>query len=289
MKISAIYLVKNEEEFLERSVSTVIDQCHEVIIINQKSTDGTLDIARKLAERHKSIQVHDWQEDFDDICEYVARNKSKDLATGDWLLVLDADQLLSGRWLNYAAPLMRRPEIHAIGFRYEHYVGSYEHIHVSFYEKQKGIKEHPDVPLFETRLFRNVPTLECRPAMEVSNAFRKWHHASFTRGVQGRIVNMPHATIFHYGFSKRNMMELSKYRIHRGDYGHEPETKERFTRELVESNNPFKFIGPVHKVDYGAMAVPICMRPAFGKTYQLELDPAGFILSRTHIPTGVKC
>lgn len=275
---------------MEKSISTVIDHCTEVVIINQKSTDRTLEIARRLEARHKRIKVHDWNEDFDQICEYVARNRAIKLVSGDWVAVLDADQLMSTGWPASVCRAMHIKGCDAIRCRYEHYVGSYEHIHTSFYEKQKNNELHPDVPLWQTVFFRNRPDLEAKPACASDPRFREFHHASFDPSLIGRMFhNDPHSTVFHYGFSKKNMMEMSLYRIHRGDYGHDEETKRSMSEQLIQSGNPFKFIGPVHRVDYGEERVPPVMRPLFGKTWKLDIDDQGFIQSRTHIPSGKVC
>jgi hypothetical protein len=276
--ITALYLAKNEEEFLPLSVATII------------STDLTFPIAKKLEEKYPhKVRVHQFDEDFDKACEFNNRNKALKLVSSSWVMPLDADQLMSDGWYKWVRGPIHDKRYDAIRSRYEHYVGSYEHIHKAFYEKQKNNSLHPEVPLWQTTMFRMRPDLKCTPACLVDDRFREFHHASFDNSMVGRkFYNSGSTTVFHYGFSKRDMMGMSIYRIGRGDYGHDPELKQRMIAELKESGNPFKFIGSVQRVDYGKDQVPNVMRNMFGKTYKLELDKDGFIQSRIHIPSGVK-
>ncbi|MBI2146028.1 glycosyltransferase [Candidatus Woesearchaeota archaeon] len=85
--ISLCMIVKNEEEFLERCLQSVQGLVHEIIIIDTGSTDLTKEIARRFTDK-----VYDfaWVDDFS-----AARNESLKHATGDWILVLDADETIA--------------------------------------------------------------------------------------------------------------------------------------------------------------------------------------------------
>jgi len=288
MKISAVYLTKNEQEFLPLSVQTVLKHVDEVIIIDTRSTDRTLELAKVIEHQNPSkVRVLSWDTDFDESCEFACRNKAIKEATGDWLMILDADQLMSDNWIDYVKPLMLKRDVDSVAVLYEHLVGSYEYIHQSFYEKQHDPKKHPEVPLYQTVLFRKTPALLARAAADTCPQFRPQHHARFDESVpHQKAWKTANATVFHYGFAKRNMMYMAKYRIQRGDYGHEPERKADLIAQLDASGNPFKFIGNVHRVDYGPEYVPTVMREAFDTTYRLEIDDKGFIQKRTLIATG---
>ena len=43
-KITAIYRVKNEARFIEQSIKSVVDLCSEIIVLDDNSTDGTVEI-----------------------------------------------------------------------------------------------------------------------------------------------------------------------------------------------------------------------------------------------------
>jgi hypothetical protein len=285
MKICALYCVKNEIEFLPLSLATVLPFVDSVVIVNNRSTDGTVEFVNSLGD--PKVQFFHMDTDFDEKCEFNVRNESLKFVPSDtdWILALDADQLLSDGWAQYARSILTDKTINCAAVNYEHFVGSYEHIDKSFWEKQHKLAEHPQVSLWVWTFFRNTPQLRSRPAAEVCSWARPQHHASFERSCSSGFVKLHNITLFHYGFSKRNMMEMSAYRIHRGDYGHEPERKAQVTKELLESGNPFKFVGPVHAVDYGSARVPSVMRGKWGH-YLLELDEQGFIQSRRIAATG---
>lgn len=87
MKISLCMIVKNEENFLRQSLSAVGRYVNEIIIVDTGSTDRTKEIARSCG-----AQVYDfpWCDDFS-----AARNFSLEQASGDWVLVIDADEIIS--------------------------------------------------------------------------------------------------------------------------------------------------------------------------------------------------
>jgi GT2 family glycosyltransferase/cytochrome c-type biogenesis protein CcmH/NrfG len=85
--LSVCMIVKNEEEHLVKCLKSVRDVVDEMIVVDTGSTDKTIDIARVFG-----AQVFDfeWNDDFSS-----ARNLSLSKATGDWILVLDADEVIS--------------------------------------------------------------------------------------------------------------------------------------------------------------------------------------------------
>jgi glycosyltransferase involved in cell wall biosynthesis len=86
-RLSLCMIVKNEEEMLPdclRSVQGVID---ELIIVDTGSTDNTVAIAEAAGAK---VVHFEWCDDF-----AAARNVSLQQATGDFVLVLDADERLA--------------------------------------------------------------------------------------------------------------------------------------------------------------------------------------------------
>ena len=84
MKISACYIVKNEEENLGKSLISLRNNENEIIVIDTGSTDATKCIAKKYGA--KVYDFH-WQDDFS-----AARNFALDIADGDWIIFIDADE-----------------------------------------------------------------------------------------------------------------------------------------------------------------------------------------------------
>jgi glycosyltransferase involved in cell wall biosynthesis len=85
-KLSLCMIVKNEEESLPVCLESVRRVVDEVIIVDTGSTDSTKDAAARFGTQ---VIDHKWQDDFSE-----ARNLSLENASGDWILVLDADEEL---------------------------------------------------------------------------------------------------------------------------------------------------------------------------------------------------
>lgn len=86
MILSACLIVRNEERFLDRCLSSIAGFADEICILDTGSRDGTVDIAR----RHGAVLGRmEWDDDF-----AAARNACLELATGDWILQIDADEEL---------------------------------------------------------------------------------------------------------------------------------------------------------------------------------------------------
>ncbi len=84
MRISACYIVRNEAANLERSLASLEGAVDEIIVVDTGSSDDTV----KTAEAHGARVFHfPWRDDFS-----AARNVSLEKATGDWILVVDADE-----------------------------------------------------------------------------------------------------------------------------------------------------------------------------------------------------
>jgi glycosyltransferase involved in cell wall biosynthesis len=84
--VSLCMIVKDEEAMLPRCLAAVADFVDELIVVDTGSTDRTVEIAESFGAR---ILHHEWDGDFS-----AARNVGLDAATGDWLMYLDADEVL---------------------------------------------------------------------------------------------------------------------------------------------------------------------------------------------------
>ena len=83
-KISACYIVKNEEKNLPRSIESLKSQVDEIIVVDTGSTDKTVEIAESTgAKVIKTV----WQDDFS-----TPRNLAIENAGGDWIIFIDADE-----------------------------------------------------------------------------------------------------------------------------------------------------------------------------------------------------
>lgn len=113
LPISAIYLVKNEEQFLELSLGSVRPYVSEVIVVDTGSTDKTLEIAERLG-----IQCHHyhWNNDFS-----AARNFAATKATKEWIFFVDGDEIVDESFWPQLQLLINNPSIHSIGVLQRNY------------------------------------------------------------------------------------------------------------------------------------------------------------------------
>jgi tetratricopeptide (TPR) repeat protein len=84
--VSLCMIVKDEEAMLPRALAAVAEFVDELIVVDTGSTDRTIAIAESFGAR---ILHHEWDGDFS-----AARNVGLDAATSDWLMYLDADEVL---------------------------------------------------------------------------------------------------------------------------------------------------------------------------------------------------
>lgn len=84
MRISACYIVKNEEHNLPKSIKSLATVVDEIIVVDTGSQDGTMDVARSFGAQ---VYTQRWRNDFS-----LARNFALDKAGGEWVVFLDADE-----------------------------------------------------------------------------------------------------------------------------------------------------------------------------------------------------
>ncbi len=86
LTISLCMIVKDEEQMLPRCLEAVRPAVDEIIVVDTGSTDATMEIARSFGAR---VIERPWTGSFAE-----PRNVSFDAATSDWIIYLDADEVL---------------------------------------------------------------------------------------------------------------------------------------------------------------------------------------------------
>lgn len=108
MTLSVVIITRNEEANLPRTLRSVEplvrEGAGEIIVVDSGSTDRTLDIARQFGAK---VFVEEWK-------GFAAqKNSAIDKASGDWVLLLDADEEVDAdlaqeiRWSLSGSPQMR--------------------------------------------------------------------------------------------------------------------------------------------------------------------------------------
>jgi len=87
VRVSLCVIARNEAARLSRCLASAADVVDEIVVVDTGSTDDTVGVAR----RHRANVIEfPWTDDF-----AAARNVALDHSNGRWVLVLDADEVLT--------------------------------------------------------------------------------------------------------------------------------------------------------------------------------------------------
>ncbi len=159
-RISLCMIAKDEEHFLRQCLESVKDLVDEIIVVvDDRSEDSTLQVAKDYGSKIKTFH---WVEDFS-----AARNASLDMATGDWILVLDADEELTAEGRNVVKQIVEGGEYDdkdIIGFKFDQrtYLLKDRSKYVALRKRfeMDNYKGHKSSQL--VRLFKNHPKIRFR-------------------------------------------------------------------------------------------------------------------------------
>ena len=101
--LSLSMIVRNEQERLGACLDSVKAFTDEMVIVDTGSTDNTIAIAKAAGAR---VEQMPWPGDF-----APARNVALGFVTGDWVLVLDADECLRAEAVPALKALMAQPDV----------------------------------------------------------------------------------------------------------------------------------------------------------------------------------
>jgi tetratricopeptide (TPR) repeat protein len=88
VSLSAAIIVKDEADRLDACLTSLHGLVDEIIVVDTGSSDRSVAVA----QQHGAVVAHEpWQGDF-----ALPRNRSLDLASGDWVLYIDADEQVQG-------------------------------------------------------------------------------------------------------------------------------------------------------------------------------------------------
>lgn len=138
-RISLCMIVRDEAALLGRCLDSAMPWVDEVVVVDTGSTDDTVAIATGRGAR---LGHFSWCDDF-----AAARNASVDLATGDWVLCLDADEAITAA----TAPRLRdlvvggrseagRARAFTLVIRSETALGTTEDVQARLWENVPGLR-----------------------------------------------------------------------------------------------------------------------------------------------------
>ena len=115
VSVSAAIIVKDEAEHLDACLTSLRGLTDEIVVVDTGSTDRSVEVARA----HGALVAHvPWQGDF-----ATPRNRGLDLATGDWILYVDADERVHGDFHAVRSHLDRADDCVAFRVRFVPRVG----------------------------------------------------------------------------------------------------------------------------------------------------------------------
>lgn len=86
-KLSVALAVRNEESNIRRCLDSVKDIADEIVVIDEYSTDKTVEIAKEYGARVFEEPHHD--------IFHITKQKAIEKCSGDWILQLDADEVVT--------------------------------------------------------------------------------------------------------------------------------------------------------------------------------------------------
>jgi tetratricopeptide (TPR) repeat protein len=175
-------IVKNEIKNLHRCLDSVKYYVDEMIIVDTGSEDGTPAMAAKYGAK---VSYFQWCDDF-----AAARNYAISQASGDWILVLDADEELIVESEYFLDQLKSQLDIIAYS------IGLTE------------TEEPSSTPAYLTRLFRNLPDIKYVGRFHESLRYQNL----FIRNSENYGGYFKKIRILHYGYEKKRLLQKNKNR-----------------------------------------------------------------------------
>ncbi len=196
--LSLCMIVRNEAENLAACLDSVAGFVDELVILDTGSTDRTVEIALGYGAKVSNFV---WCDDFS-----MARNVALKEVTGDWVLVLDADERLTAEIKPTIAAAIQDPS----------------HLAINLLRQEIGALQSPYSLV--SRLFRRHPAIE----------FRRPYHAMIDDSVEAllqiethwNVVNLEPIAILHDGYRPDLITARDKF------------TKARTTMEGFLAKNP---------------------------------------------------
>lgn len=184
-KISLCIIAKNEEKNIKRCLQSAVGVVDEMIVIDTGSCDKTSQIAQTFGAK---VQSFIWNDNFSD-----ARNASLDLATGDWILFLDADEELTKE----SGIILRRAAENGE-------VEGYFNKIINFTGNEACPETSADIVF---RLFRNKPEYRFRNAIheQICDVISEQSN-------QANYQFLEDVVILHYGYLDSQLKEKDKKR-----------------------------------------------------------------------------
>lgn len=145
-------LAKDEEKSIARAINSVKKIIDEIIVVDTGSKDTTKKIAESLGAK---VYDFSWKDDFSE-----ARNFAKSKCTKEWILVLDADEIIAEKDLIKIKELTEKDNI---AYRFIQRTYSKNRTDSKWNDNDNSYEEGRGYPGWQyrgiVRLFRNLPEI----------------------------------------------------------------------------------------------------------------------------------
>lgn len=114
--LSVVVITKNEERNIDDCLGSVHGWADEIIIVDDESTDKTVELAKKYATKilHRKMDN-----------EGIHRNWAYAQAKNEWVLSLDADEIASDELKEEISRVLPSTQFHAFDIPLRNYIGQY--------------------------------------------------------------------------------------------------------------------------------------------------------------------
>lgn len=247
--LGLVMLALNEEEFIADALEGVLPFVDEAIVIDQSSTDKTREIAIKMG-----AQVIEAPGNFSTRGEKWFRDLAVRVCDCDWMMVIDADEVMSDGWSPVIREAINRDTHGAIEVPFYHLIGSYEYHSL-------------DSPLWRPAFVRRHEHLAGSGPMKGPFAHSNYHQSYSPN----EVMRVDGVSIFHLGYVQRDLMKRWRTNIRRGDYGYSKSEEDENLKML--QGNPCIGLPKCIPMTIDLGKYPEILRPRVGRTYAVVYDP----------------
>jgi glycosyltransferase involved in cell wall biosynthesis len=195
--LSVVMITLNAERLLDLVLFQAKKIADEIVIVDSGSTDKTLEIARKYTQK---IIHQEW------LGFGLQKQKAVDLATGDWILVLDADEVLDENLLTAIEQTIKTQTIKTQIIKTQKIKATQSFEAFVAYEIKRplvfaGKIIRRSVPLWTTRLFQK----------NKGRFTPKVVHESLE--IEGRVGRITSGELLHYSYENMGdwLLRMHKY------------------------------------------------------------------------------
>lgn len=172
MKLSACLLSLNEDRWIDICIESMLPYVDEIICIDGGSTDNTINILKKY-KKVKYYVIKQSPQRYKEYSEGERRNIINDLASGEWIIHMDCDELFEDSVWNYLNEWLSDDEVIGYGFHRINYYYNFDY--------HKPIDQPPDGG--EIRIYRN--------SKEINWSKNNEHNLLYFRGKRLRSYGDP--------------------------------------------------------------------------------------------------